>query len=60
MEFVKLKIRHEGCWSELTKNYSTVKMIAMTTQRESDTCSTILQITGDPTEIRGLLIYFFL
>jgi len=55
MEFVKLKIRHEGCWSELTKNYSTVKMTAMTTQRESDTCSTILQITGEPTEIRGLL-----
>jgi hypothetical protein len=55
MEFVKLKIKHEGCWSELTKNYSTVKMIAKTTQRESDTCSTILQITGDSTEIRGLL-----
>jgi len=54
-EFVKLKIRHKGRWPELTKNYSKAKMIVITTQRESDTCSTILQTTGEPTEIRGLL-----
>lgn len=56
MEFMKLKIRHRGCWSELTKNYPTVKMTALTTQRESDTCSTVLQITGESTEIRNLLL----
>ncbi|MFX1519753.1 MAG: helix-turn-helix domain-containing protein [Promethearchaeota archaeon] len=50
-----LKIRHKGCWSELTKNYPTVIMSAITTQRESDTCSTILRITGEPAEIRNLL-----
>ena len=55
MEFLKLKIRHRGCWSKLTKSYPTVTMSAITTQRESDTCSTILRITGESVEIRNLL-----